>query len=543
MSKRVPLALAVGLVLCAGAQNLAAQRNRIAAPVDRRDTVRLTGHIHPLATAANERGRADASMPMPGITLFFRPTADQQKALDDLLARQQDPGSPDYHNWLTPEQYADRFGLSQADMAKIRAWLESEGFTIALTARGRNSITFSGTAGQVEKTFQTEIHRYFVDGQMHYANSTEPSIPAALGGIVGSIRGLHDFKPRPPRARITQPRYDNPPNQGGGYQIAPDDAAVIYDYKTLYSQNINGAGQNVVIVGQVQIATSDIAAFRTMFNLPASAPTLVPVPNLPLPPTGAQDSGDLGESDLDIETVGGVARGATVIFVYSNNVEDAITYAIDQNLAPVLSSSYGLCEALATQPGTLSDQTLAEQANAQGMTWLSAAGDNGAVDCYGQVKGDPGLGVDEPGSIPQVTSVGGTELNEGSGNYWASTNNASDASALSYIPETTWNDSAIDGTASASGGGSSMFFTRPSWQTGSGTFSSDGMRDVPDVSFSASADHDGWLIYSGGSLSIFGGTSVSAPLFAGILTLLNQYEVVNGYQKTPGLGNVNPKLY
>jgi uncharacterized protein (TIGR03437 family) len=142
-----------------------------------------------------------------------------------------------------------------------------------------------------------------------------------------------------------------------------------------------------------------------------------------------------------------------------------------------------------------------------------------------------------------VTGVGGTEFNEGAGTYWNLTNDANQASALSYIPEIVWNDSVADGTPSASGGGASIYFSKPAWQTGAGV-PSDGARDVPDVALSASADHDGYLVISGGSsASVYGGTSVAAPLFAGIATLLNQYLVQHGAQAAAGLGNMNPKLY
>jgi uncharacterized protein (TIGR03437 family) len=138
--------------------------------------------------------------------------------------------------------------------------------------------------------------------------------------------------------------------------------------------------------------------------------------------------------------------------------------------------------------------------------------------------------------------MGGTEFAEGSGQYWRSTNSSSGESAISYIPETTWNDSAIDGTPSAGGGGASFYFSKPSWQTGAGV-PADNARDVPDVSLNASADHDGYFVYTGGSLQVYGGTSVAAPTFAGVTTLLNQYLVSTGAQSAPGVGNINPKLY
>ena len=236
------------------------------------------------------------------------------------------------------------------------------------------------------------------------------------------------------------------------------------------------------------------------------------------------------------------APNAKLIYVYSYDVMDAVQYAIDQNLAPVLSVSYGLCEPQTSTSDALTFQTWARQANAQGMTWFAASGDSGGADCVsGTSHSGAGLAVDVPASIPEVTGVGGTEFNEGSGQYWNATSASSGGSALSYIPEMVWNDSDSSGPASG-GGGASVVFPKPSWQTGSGV-PQDSARDVPDISFPASANHDGYMVYSGGQLQIIGGTSAGAPSLAGIATLLNHYLVSSGAQPSPGLGNINPKLY
>src|SRR6185369_2057348 len=185
-------------------------------------------------------------------------------------------------------------------------------------------------------------------------------------------------------------------------------------------------------------------------------------------------------------------------------------------------------------------RSLAQEANAKGITWLAAAGDSGAADCDVADKATTGLSVDLPGAIPEVTSVGGTEFNEGSGSYYNSSNGANGGSAKSYIPERVWNDSVDDGAVIGGGGGKSQYFKKPSWQTGPGV-PNDGARDVPDISFSASADHVGYLVMSKGSMTAVGGTSASAPVFAGMVTLINQAQVSKGL--TAGLGNINPMLY
>lgn len=485
-------------------------------------------------------------MALAYVTLVLKPSAAQQADLDQLLAQQQDASSPNYHRWLTPEQYAGRFGVSQTDINKIVAWLEQWHLTVKYVARGRSAIAFGGTAGQVEAAFAVEIHHYLVNGELHFANATNPSIPAAFQGVVSAIRGLHDFRMKPRHRLAAHPRD----NFQGQNQLAPDDIAKIYDITPLYNSGINGSGQKLAVAGQVQLALSDIEQYRSWFNLPAKDPQVVLVPG-----SGTVEScnpnqpnsnacGDLGESDLDLELSGAVARNATILFVYSYDVMDAVYYAIDQNLAPVVTVSYGNCELQTLRSDADMYQTWGNQANATGITWFAASGDSGAADCVG--GNDPAtnnsLSVDLPAGVPQVTGVGGTEFNEGSGSYWNLVNSASHATALSYIPEVAWNDSNADGQPSASGGGASIYFTKPSWQRGTGV-PSDGARDVPDVSVSASADHDGYVIYSAGNFGIAGGTSVGAPQYAGIATLLNQYLIANGFQANAGLGNMNPQLY
>jgi len=532
----------VALLLSCGA-GLMAQASRITSPINNSRRVALTGHTHPLARTEFDRGTVDSSLALPSITVMLKPSASQQAALAQLLAAQQDPTSPQYHQWLTPEQYADQFGASPDDIAKITNWLTQQGFRVTATARARNSISFSGTAGQAAHAFGAEIHHYEVNGQMHYASSTEPSIPAAFGNIVLGIRGLNDFRMKPmlkPHSAVPaseQPLYTS--SNSGNHYIAPDDFATIYDLKPLYSAGINGSGQKLVVAGQTQINISDIEQFRSKFNLPANDPQPMLVPNTRDP--GISQS-DLPEADLDVELSGAAAPNATVLFVYSDDVMTAVQYAIDQNLAPVISVSYGSCEPETPTSDALMFQQWAQQGNAQGITWFAASGDSGGADCVYQGSNTDGeASVDVPGSVPEVTDVGGTEFNEGGGQFWSSTNNANSGSALSYIPEMVWNDSS-PGNPGAGGGGASVIFSKPSWQTGPGV-PNNGARDVPDVALAASADHDGFMIITGGQLQVYGGTSVAAPSFAGIATLLNQYLVSNGIQSSPGLGNMNVKLY
>ncbi|MGA3188816.1 MAG: protease pro-enzyme activation domain-containing protein [Bryobacteraceae bacterium] len=519
-----PKYFAVAMFICAA--SALAQTSRITQAVDNSQRTILAGHLHPKATAASDQGQVAPSLPMPYITLTLAPSASQQADLEKLLIAQQTKGSPDYQHWLTPEEYGQRFGISDADISKITQWLQGQGLKVLSVARGRNWIAATATAAQVEAAFQTQIHSYAVSGETHYANATEPSVPAAFGLVVKSIRGLNDFRMKP-RVKRKNTSSD------GEHFIAPDDQATIYDITPLYNAGINGTGQKIAIAGQTEVNLSDIQTFRSSYGLPANNPQTVLVPGSKNP--GIQSStGDLAESDLDLEWSGAVARNATIIFVYSTDVVTSAQYAIDQNLAQVLSMSYGSCELETPQSEYSAFVSWANQASAQGMTWFAASGDDGAADCADSEN--PGLAVDLPGSVPGVTSVGGTEFVEGSGIYWSSNNNGNDASALSYIPETTWNDGSSGGEISATGGGASVLFAKPTWQNVAGV-PGDNARHVPDVALSASADHDGYLVYSGGSLQVYGGTSVTAPSFAGITALLNQ-SLSSG-----GVGNINPHLY
>ena len=499
----------------------------------------IAGHMRPEANAANDRGRVAASMTLDGVSIFFKPTAAQEADLKALLEQQQDPGSPNYHKWLTPEQYAARFGVSDEAAKRVTTWLSSQGFTNISMARGRGSVSFSGNVRAVERAFATEIHHYAVNGETHYANATEPSVPADIGGSILAIRGMTDFRMRPHTKAKT--RYTS--GASGQIYVGPDDLATIYDVKPLLNGGITGSKQTIVVVGQTNIDLNDIRTFRTYFNLPPSDPTLTLVPTSRDPGIVSSDE---TEADLDIELAGAMARNAAINFVYSTDVEVSVNYAINQNLGQVVSMSYGLCETASGNADLTSLQALARQGNAQGITWIAASGDNGAADCYqsgGRGNANGALAVDAPASIPEVTGVGGTEFNEGSGAFWAAANDRNQASAVSYVPEVVWNDSVADGTPASSGGGVSIFFTtKPVWQVGTGV-PNDGARDVPDLSLPSSADHDPILIYSGGSFGLVGGTSCAAPAFAGMTALLNQYVVANGFQSSPGLGNMNPRLY
>jgi subtilase family serine protease len=523
-------------------------------------SVPVRGHLHRLAQPRFDRGQVADLFQLNHVTIMFKPTAEQQAELNTLLQELQDPSSPNYHQWITPEEFGDRFGLNSAAFDKMKAWLQDKGFTIDETPTSRNWIAFTGNAGQMRDAFKMRIHEYLVNGESHFAAANEPSVPGEFANAVLGFRSIHNFRAK---SRMLKGKFTS--SLTGYHFLVPDDWATIYDAKPLYSSGITGAGQKIAVLGQTDIELQDIRAFRSNSGLPASDPQVILVPGSPDP---GLVSGDQDEASLDIEWSGAVARGATIVYVNSNDVVGmSLPYAVSQNLAPVISLSYGDCEPNWTAADQASLTAIAQQANAQGITISVASSDAGAADCDGDVSGRfyarDGLAVDLPAALPYVTALGGTEFNEpgsqwtpdqgfgnvfgkGSTTYWSNSNNGSNGSALSYIPEVAWNDTFLDGALSSTGGGQSILFQKPAWQAAPGV-PNDGARDVPDVSFSASVDIDPYLICStlscvngfrasDDTLNAIGGTSVGAPAFAGIVALINQ--MTNSRQ-----GNVNPTLY
>jgi uncharacterized protein (TIGR03437 family) len=488
--------------------------------------------VHPLAQPRYDQGPVEATFQLGYIQMMFQQTAAQREGLDQLLAAQRDPSSPSYHNWLTPEQYADRFGLSLTGLARVTAWLTSAGFTIEYPARGRDWIAFSGTAAQVQAALHTSVHRYAIRGETHFAVATEPVIPPDLKPLVATLFGLNDFYPKP----MLKPAYTS----RLGYSLAPGDLATIYDINRLYQQGLDGSGQQIVIVGQTVVDVSDIQQFRNNYGLGPA--------NIKLVPNGTNpgvNSNDLMEADLDLEWAGAIAPNATLIYVYSADASSAAFYAIDQNLAPIISESFGNCEANVPPTAAAQYEAEAKKGNALGITWIAASGDSGAAACdHGAAVAVNGLAVSFPASVPEITAVGGTEFNEGNGTYWSATNSANGGSALGYIPEMAWNDTAyyvvidgcISGCLAATGGGVSSFYPKPAWQIGPGV-PGDGQRDVPDLALAGSNFHYPYNIVTSGQSMQVGGTSAATPVFAGMLTLLNQS------LKQNGAGNINASLY
>jgi uncharacterized protein (TIGR03437 family) len=523
------------LVLIAAAGSALAQKPRIAGPIEGNREAAVQRNVHPLARPDFDRGAADPAMKLDYVTMVLKPTAAQESDLETLLIQQQDGSSADYHKWLTPEQFGDRFGLAASDIAAIRSWIEAHGLHVEATARGRNWIAFSGTVAQIQRALHTEVHRFLVDGKMHFANATEPFVPAALADAVRFFRGLDDFEPEPPAAiRNETPVTPGYSSSTGTHSMAPDDFAAIYDLAPLYQNGIYGDQQNIAVLGRTDIDVPGYQTFRSLYHLPATTPVMHLVGTDP-----GLSSTDLSEAMLDLEWSGAVARNATIVYVYATSINTAAQEAVDKNLAPVISSSYSSCE-----PNSADNlRYLAQQANAQGITWLVVTNDSGAAACdkhNDRQLVSTGFAVSYPASIPEITGVGGTMFSEGTGTYWNPANTSTGASVISYIPEVGWNENSSKGVFSG-GGGVSIFYAKPVWQNAPGV-PADKARDLPDISMAA-ASHDGYRTYFNGLNYISSGTSAATPAFAGVMALLNQYQVKNGLQSAPGMGNINPELY
>lgn len=584
--RRSRILIAVGL-LASGALFAQSPVPRIHSEVTSSETAILPGSRHPLANLQNDTGRVSADTRLNGVTLYFSRSAAQQADLNALLAAQQDPASPQFHKWLTPEAFGARFGVAQSDIDKVQAWLQQQGFSIDSVMRSRTGIRFSGSVSQIERAFQTQMHYYTVKGEKHFAPAGELSVPAALAGVVANVRNLDDFRPKPQHIIS---RHNFTSGTSGNVFFSPGDIATAYDIKPLYSNSVDGTGQTIAIMGQSYVNIADIEAFQAAAGLTKKDPQLVIYPGSGN--DGVTSPGDESESDLDLEWSGSIAPGANVVFVYTGDntsygVYDSANYAVDNMIGNIISLSYSSCETELSPANLSTLEGIFSQAAAQGQTVMAASGDQGSTSCYGDTNLTAALQgavvANYPASSAYVTGVGGTEAPAadiaGGSNfstYWNSSSSDITNSLLKWIPEVVWNDDAFNvnngcpttqNCLSASGGGVSSLVAQPSWQkayftaTGEANPSSS-WRLVPDISFYSSPNSPGYLYCtsdttawdtgngqagscnagfrdsSSNLLTVAGGTSFATPIFAGMVALLNQK---GNY--TSGSGEVNQRLY
>jgi subtilase family serine protease len=559
------------------------------------DSVRtvLPGNVHPMARAEFDQGEAPLDLPLHRMLLVLKRSDQQEAALQRLIENQQNKKSASYHKWLTPEEFGASFGPADSDIAAVTNWLLASGFQVTQVSNGCTVIEFNGTAGQVKQAFGTAIHRFVVNGEEHWANVSNPSIPTALAPVVAGIDSLHNFLKQAHNSYVgkysektkqldsPKPEYSFAGCGGECYAVSPFDFATIYDLLPLWTATtpINGTGVTIAIVGRTDIYTgdpsstppipSDAVAFWTMFGLGQNG---VPMPTLKITTNGPDPgfTGDEPEADIDTQWSGAAAPGATVNYVTSASTETtdgvdlSALYIVDNNLAPVMSESYGNCEANLGSAANFYG-AIWEQAAAQGITAMVSTGDNGSAGCDDpntEAYAVSGLAVSGLASTPWNVAVGGTDFNQYKkwSTYWNNTNDTTTQQSVkpnTYIPETTWNDSCTNlllesltgGTSnpetncnnsifssfldiSAGSGGASALWLKPTWQTGNGV-PQDNARDLPDVSLFASNDFLGsfYVICQSdevggtcnlGNLRGYGGTSVASPAFAGIMALVNQ---------------------
>ncbi len=517
---------------------------RIVDRVDDLRRVELKGELPRALRDSVDLGAADPLIPTDRVVMLLRAGPEQEAQLAQFLHDVQTRGRPEFHRWLTPAAFGQRFGVSPQDVETVRGWLQSKGFRLDATPAGRRALVFSGTVAQMDAAFQTRLREYRWHGERHLANSAAPTIPQALAPVVRGFASLHDFQLRPQFLR-GQANLTN-----GNHALAPADFATIYDLTPSYGAGNTGAGSTIAVIGRSNIKPVDLSTFRSMFGLPASVPEVILA--------GADPglvSGDQTESDLDLEWAGAVAPAATVKFVIaqSTSTTDGIAiaaqYAVDQNLADVITVSYGACESSGdVSGGTTFFHQLWQQAAAQGTSVFVSSGDAGAAGCdaAGSATASHGLGINLVCSSPYSTCVGGTQFSadvSSPGTYWSTANGTGYGSALQYIGESVWNQSGLVSGGSAlwsSGGGFSLYYAKPDWQLATGV-PSDGRRDVPDVSLTASSAHVPYLIYSSdgntsSTLEGIGGTSAAAPSMAAIAALIVQ-------RRGGRVGNFNPVLY
>jgi hypothetical protein len=518
--------------------------SQIVQPLDESKRVILKGNVHPLARAEFDSGPAPGDLSLDRMLLVLKRSPQQQADLQKLLDSQQDKKSPQYRKWLTPEQFGEEFGLSTADLAQITIWLQAYGFHDIHVSKGRNIVEFSGSASQVHAAFETSMRKYVVKGEDHWANASDPTIPAALSGVVAGVFTLHDFYKKP-QSRIAEERFTAKAIDGakptftgttGSHALGPADYYKIYNFNPLGASS----GSHIQIVGRSNINGQDVLYFHYwMYDQAVSYSVILNGP----------DPGDLGggeetEAVLDLTWAGATAPSSQADLVVSKStattdgVDLSEIYIIDNNRADVMSESFGSCEADFTSTEAAGISSLAEQAAAQGITYVVASGDSGSAGCDNpntQTTATHGLSVNVLASTPYTVAVGGTEFNENGhdSTYWSASNSSPTLeSALSYIPENVWNESCSSCTTPgiwAGGGGASTFFTKPSWQSGVAGIPADNVRDVPDISLTA-AGHDPYLIClrdscvpdSNGEIFFYGvsGTSASTPSFAGIMALV-----------------------
>jgi kumamolisin len=488
----------------------------------------LTNQTVPLVSHAHLVGEASAQQQLNlSIGLQLR----NRQELQTLLRGMYNPHSPSYHHFLSPQQFVDEFGPTAQQQQQVIDYLRQQGLNITHISGNRLLIDASATVAKADAAFQVSINTYKLGANLFYANANPPTIPGPLASIITSIGGLDNSVHMHPLYHLVRPKSSNKPHAGLGGGFAPADLNGAYDANPLLQSGVQGNNQTVAVFELDGYQSSDVTQYFQTYNLGTPGISNVLVDGF----NGSAGAGAI-EVELDIEVVAAMApKAAQIVYMGPNTtqgVNDTYNQIVTDKKAQIATISWGECE---SQSGNAELQTLdniLSQGSAEGIAMYAASGDSGAYDCN-----DTNLAVDSPASDPNITGVGGTNLQLNNGAYGS---------------ESVWSnpsDTQRSPQGAGGGGGISSFFKEGSWQTGPGVQNqySNGNREVPDVS--ADADPaSGYSVYctvaasgcsSSGWITV-GGTSAAAPLWAGSTALINEY--LQNQQKSR-IGFANPVLY
>ncbi len=446
------------------------------------------------------------------------------KALGQLL---------DQGRTVPTREYDDRFGPDPRRVAVTERWLRAEGLDTSWLP-GDAVLQVQGPAADVEKAFSVPLARYRAQGRggtqlSFYAPSGRPTLPAAAARVVSSVLGLDDYPvlAEPERAAAANcPGAPGPAAVGG---FTPDQVAGFYNFSPLYKAGLTGAGQTVVFMEVDGFLPSDIQAYSRAFGLPSpdiTGPIFSSKWDTPAA-IGFGTFGCMSETDLDLEVVHGMAPDAHLVVYQAEAdaqgppltyVADALQTAINNYPRSVFNLSLLWCEDVASAQQF---EGLFTQLVAGGGTAFVSSGDNGA---YARGCAGHNLTTQEPADTPHAVGVGATTALVGAG--------------ATYGQEASWGEPLEQwGT----GGGLSVVFKRPSWQSGPGVLNaySNGMRQIPDVSALGDLD-TGWDIAIDGNWQMVGGTSAAAPLWAALTALTDE---ALGQRHLAEVGFANPAFY
>jgi subtilase family serine protease len=466
----VVITLLIGARFSARVHGAPDQHLLITQAIDESKLIRLAGNTRPEANAKNDRGREPDDFAVDHMLLQLKRDPQMEKEFEQFIDSLTEKTSPNFRHWMMADEQGEKYGLAQQDIDTITDWLQGHGFKVGYVYPNRMVIDFSGTAEQIREAFHTEIHELEVNGARHFANMSDPMIPAALAPAIAGVVAMHNFRPRPmhePRVKYTFAGCTNPVSGASTncYAVVPADLQTIYNVSPLYSAGITGTGETVAVLEDTNTYSNDWATYQSTFALTSYGGTLTTVhPNQAGNCTNPGTNADDIEADLDVEMVTAIAPGANVEVASCTDGSSLATYgtllAIENLVSagsppPIISMSYGVCEVLSGAAANAAFNSAFQSAAAAGVSVFVSAGDNGASSCapdftLGEYAALPGIGVTGWGESVYNVSVGGTDFEdlynslEGGqpeSTYWNSTNSATYGSARSYIPEIPWNDS------------------------------------------------------------------------------------------------------